>query len=139
MRLITDTNRIIAALIKDGASRKVILSNKFELVTAEFTRKELREHRVEILKKAKISEKDLDGLLALFFKRIYVVDDSALKVKFETAMKIMDKIDPDDTPFIALALYIDNDGIWSDDRHFKMQKVISVFTTSNLLKILSEG
>lgn len=138
MKLIVDTNRIIAALIKNGASRKVILSNKFELITAEFTRKELGKHRAEILKKAKLSEKDFDGLLAMFFKRIYVVDDSAFGIRFGYAMKIMDRIDPNDTPFISLALYIDNDGIWSDDKHFKMQNVIRVFTTSNLLKLLGE-
>ena len=138
MRLIADTNRIIAALIKNGACRRIILSNKFEFLTAEFTKKELSNHRREILDKARITEKSLDELLAMFFKRIYVVDDLALKAKLDYAMKIMDKIDPDDAAFIALALFVDNDGIWSDDRHFKMQKVIRVFTTSDLLKFFNE-
>ena len=42
------------------------------------------------------------------------------------AKEIMDKIDPSDTPFIALALVVENDGIWSDDRHFEEQNRIKI-------------
>jgi predicted nucleic acid-binding protein len=42
----------------------------------------------------------------------------------DDAKEIMDNIDPSDTPFIALALAVENDGIWSDDEHFNKQNRI---------------
>ncbi|MBI4014875.1 MAG: hypothetical protein HY365_02890, partial [Candidatus Aenigmarchaeota archaeon] len=54
------------------------------------------------------------------------------------AKRIMDKIDPDDTPFIALALAVENDGIWSSDKHFERQNKIKIWKTETLLKLLEE-
>ena len=53
------------------------------------------------------------------------------------AKEIMDKIDKDDTKFIALALAVDNDGVWSDDRHFEMQTTIRIWKTSELAKLMA--
>lgn len=41
MILIVDTNRIIAALIKDSVSRSVIMSGKIELISLDFGKKEV--------------------------------------------------------------------------------------------------
>ena len=136
MKIIVDTNRIIAALIKDSTSRKILFSNKFEFLTAEFTKKELDGHKKEILNKVHITESAMDSLMSTLFKRIYVVDDIAIAERFGSAKAIMDKIDSDDTAFIALALAVENDGIWSDDKHFTMQKVIKILKTSDMLKLL---
>ena len=51
------------------------------------------------------------------------------------AAKIMDSIDPDDTPFIAVALATGSD-IWSDDSHFQKQKRIRIRTTIELSQML---
>lgn len=67
---------------------------------------------------------------------MYVVDDSIIKYKFEEAKYIMDKIDKDDTPFIALALAVTNDGIWTDDKHFEKQSRIKVWKTQILSSYL---
>ena len=136
MKIIVDTNRIVAALIKNSTSRRILFSNKFEFLTTEFATKELSDHKKEILVKVHIPESALDKLIANIFKRIYVIDDIAIKERFDQAMAIMDKIDPDDTTFIALALSVENDGIWSDDKHFTMQRVIKTWKTGDMLKFL---
>jgi predicted nucleic acid-binding protein len=51
----------------------------------------------------------------------------------------MDAIDPDDTPFIALASAVENDGIWSDDKHFQQQTRIRVWQTKDLLTLIKRG
>ena len=53
----------------------------------------------------------------------------------DTASKIMDSIDPDDTPFIAAALATGAD-IWSDDKHFEQQNEIKVWKTKDLIQFL---
>jgi predicted nucleic acid-binding protein len=55
------------------------------------------------------------------------------------ARKIMDKIDPSDTPFMALALAVENDGIWSDDRHFLRQRRVKTWKTKDLLGLVRRG
>ena len=44
MRLIVDTNRVIAALVKDSTSRKILLSDKINFLTIEITKQEIEEH-----------------------------------------------------------------------------------------------
>ena len=46
-----------------------------------------------------------------------IIPESEIKQRDE-AKKIMDKIDPDDTIFIALGLSLKNEDISSHDRHF---------------------
>jgi predicted nucleic acid-binding protein len=49
------------------------------------------------------------------------------------AKRIMDKIDPDDSEFVALALKLDA-SIWSHDRHFQAQDRIKIATSGDILK-----
>jgi len=48
MRFVVDTNRIIASLVMDSASRKILLSEKFEFLTVGVASSEIEEHRKEL-------------------------------------------------------------------------------------------
>jgi len=65
MRFVVDTSRIIAALIKDSASRNIHLSDKCEFLTINFAQSEIDEHKQEILEKARISESEFGEVLSL--------------------------------------------------------------------------
>ena len=138
MRLVVNSDRIIAALIRDSKSREIVLSGKFELVTIDFALSEIREHEEEILRKARLSKSHLKSLLSILFSKILVASDLAVETRMNDAIKIMDRIDPDDTPFIALALAIENEGIWTEDRHFEMQKAVKTWKTTDLLRLMNE-
>jgi len=135
MRLVVDTNRIIAALVKDGVSRKIILHFDGELITVGFGKKEIETHKAEILEKAKISEADFELIMDKLFQRIVVLDDTVVTAYLVEAEKVMYKIDKADTIFIAAALATKS-MIWSDDTHFKKQKKIDVLTTKELMERL---
>jgi len=62
----------------------------------------------------------------------------AIKSKLKEAKEIMGAIDPDDVPFIAAALAVENDGIWTDDTHFDRQKRIRVFKTTSLVRMVQD-
>lgn len=51
MKLIIDTNRIIAGLIKNGFSRKIILESAIEFFSPEITNEEILKYKEEILEK----------------------------------------------------------------------------------------
>jgi predicted nucleic acid-binding protein len=137
MRLVVDTSRIIAALIRNSASRTILLSDKIEFITVNFTRLEMEEHKGEILEKAKISEKEFELILSVLLSHVQMISDIAMERKLDEAREIMYSIDPDDVPFIAAALTVENEGIWTDDAHFDRQTRIKVFKTSSLVKILA--
>jgi len=135
MKIVVNTNRIIAALVKDGLSRKIITHFDAELITVGFGKKEIENHREEILKKARISEDSLDLVLEKLFQKLIVLDDRVIEGHLEEAEDIIGNIDKDDVPFIAAALAT-NCVIWSDDHHFKKQKRIEVYTTKELIERL---
>ncbi|MBI2143178.1 hypothetical protein HYU20_02450 [Candidatus Woesearchaeota archaeon] len=139
MKIIVDTNRIIAALVKDSASRKILLSGKFEFLTTGVTKYEIEKYKQEIMEKAQVTEEGFDQIFSLLYSRIFVVDDIVIESKMKEAKQTMDKIDPDDTPFIALALSVENDGIWSHDKHFEEQNKIRIWKTGFLLELLDEN
>jgi predicted nucleic acid-binding protein len=139
MRLVVDTNRIIAALVKDSASRKILLSDKTDFLTIEITKLEIEEHRQELLDKTRLTNEQLNLALSSLFSRVFVLSDIAVESKMDEAREIMDAIDPDDTPFIALASAVENDGIWSDDKHFQQQTRITVWQTKDLLTLIKRG
>ena len=64
-----------------------------------------------------------------------LIVDSIVLSHMEEAAKIMDKIDPDDTKFIAAALATNSD-IWSDDKHFEKQNKVKVWKTKDLIRFL---
>ena len=136
MRLVVDTNRIIAALIKDSVSREIILSGKLELITIRFALSEARKHKKYVLAKTGLTEERLDELITKLFDRIYIVPDSLIKSNLPKAIGMMEDIDPTDAPFISLALSVENDGIWSDDKHFAKQKTVKIWKTGALLKYI---
>lgn len=50
MRILVDTNRIIAALVKDGTSREILFDKEFEFVTPDYSISEINEHKEELKK-----------------------------------------------------------------------------------------
>ncbi len=135
MRLVVDTNRIIAALIKDGLSRHIILHFEGELITIGFSKEELSEHKNEILKKAQISETEFEMIIEKLFSKLIVLDDQVITSTIKEAREIMEKIDPSEVPFIAAAIATQSK-IWSDDKHFKKQNRIEVLNTKELIEKL---
>jgi predicted nucleic acid-binding protein len=55
MRIMVDTNRIIAAMLKAGTTRNILFDENFEFVTPDYTIMEIREHKDELLKKTKLT------------------------------------------------------------------------------------
>lgn len=136
MKLVADTNRIIAALIKDSVSRSILLSKKFEFCSISFSQVEIKKCEKMILQKAGIKKSDYLDLFGRLFSRIALFDETELKAEnVHEAFEIMKKIDPIDAPFLALAIQ-ENCGIWSDDNHFQQQQKAKVYKTSQLAKLV---
>ncbi|MBI1972937.1 hypothetical protein HYS50_02950, partial [Candidatus Woesearchaeota archaeon] len=93
----------------------------------------------ELMKRTDLNESAFDALLGTLYNKINLVADEAIQPYLEEAKQVMQTIDPDDVQFIAAALAISCDGIWSDDKHFQKQSRVKVWTTETLLQELLTG
>ena len=116
--IIIDTNLIISALIKRSYVLFKILDlhlKGIEILTPDYTLEEIKEHKDEILKASKLSEKDFDFIIDVLFRVIKVVKRDVYKDAEKLAKEIAKEFDIDDFPFIALSLKL-SIPIWTNDR-----------------------
>ena len=133
MKLVIDTNRIMAGLLKESTSRKIILDNRFIFYAPDYIETELFRHREYLMKKAKIMESDFDTLLHTLLEQITLVPFEDFEQEYPRAIRIMESIDENDAPFLAVGLALRLHGIWTEDRHFLRQDLIRVFHTGDLV------
>lgn len=136
MILVVDTSGIISALIRDSSSRRVLLSPRFLFYTPDFTLDEINRYIPLITRKSSLPGGDVLLLINDLLQRIQVIGFDKYVHKYLEAEEIIGEIDPDDAPFIALALSIPNDGIWSNDKHFLKQDRVKIWTTGDLIKLI---
>lgn len=137
MELVADSNRIIASLIKNGYSRRILLSRKFSFFTAEFGLNEVIKYKPLIKKKARINEDGFNFLMQNLMSKIKVLSEEEIsRNSIDKAIEIMREIDVDDVVFVALSIELKNIPIWSDDKHFKKQNKVKVYTTKQLAEFL---
>ena len=136
MKLIIDSNRIISALIKDGLTREIITSNKIQFYTLNYVLDEIMKYKKYIVKKAKINDNQIDYLFNLLMENIIIISDKKINQYMGKAINVMKDIDINDSPILACALAIENDGIWTEDRDFDKQNKIKIWKTSDLINFL---
>ncbi len=139
MKLIVDSNRIIAGLIRDGGARKVLNDPLFTFFAPDYTLEEIRRHEEEICEKAGIPKERMELLLALLVLRIEIVPKSEYEGTMGFAKALMGERDPDDAPFLACALAMKADGIWSEDADFEQQDTVRIWKTRELLALIGHG
>ena len=134
MRLVIDTNIVFSALRAGGKTRECITA-PVELCAPEFFYSEFENHRETILSKTNLDEDQLTTLFALLFENIELVPRSEFADHIPKAREIMESIEPDDVPFLALALSQECD-IWSDDEHFQEQPAVKAWESHDLFRHL---
>jgi len=136
MKIILDINVIISALIKENSINRALLNIPFfEFYLPDYALKELKKYEQLILEKTNLNKDDLRALVKILLSRVKVIEETVFLPYLGQAERIIGKIDRKDTPYIALALSIENDGIWTLDKHFKQQSIIKIFTTEDLLNL----
>jgi predicted nucleic acid-binding protein len=132
MKLVCDTNIVFSGVIAGGKTRELLLSDRIELYAPEFFFTELDNHREEISEKSNLSEDELGLLLDLLFKDTEVVPKEEFEDELSQAAERIGETDPDDVPFLALALHLDVD-LWSDDTDFDDQDAVKNWKTHELV------
>ena len=131
MKFVLDTNIILSALIKDSLTRKIIKNLEFEFFAPSFSLSEIKKYKKYVCEKSSITEKQFDVVLKTLFENIEIVSVDFYKKYIKESKKLIS--DVKDTPFLACAISLNAD-IWSDDRDFKEQKKVKIYTTHEFIK-----
>lgn len=133
MQLVVDANILFSALIKAGASRRIMLFSGHDLYAPEFTFEEFKKHLPELQKKTGLPREELlqnfETLLQL--AEIKLVPFEEFKHKREFAAKISPDIG--DVAYVALALHLQCP-LWTQDKQLKKQNKVKVITTKEMLE-----
>lgn len=133
MELVVDTNIVFSALIADGKTREIIITGEQELHVPEYFFNELSNNLDEVEEKTGLERHELEMLLNILFEQMHVVPREEFEDRLNQARNLIADTDPDDAPFLALALHLDA-GIWSDDQHFQEQESVEVWRTHELIQ-----
>jgi len=134
-----DANIILSALMKNGITRKILLSKEIEFYTIQYTLEEVLKYNALIKRKSGLNDHELTIILDTIFENIKIIPIKNVKSNFKKAFEVMKNIDPKDAPILAGAMSIPNDGLWTNDEHLKQQKLNKTIGTKELLSIISVG
>src|SRR3989344_3171117 len=73
MRIVIDSNRVIAALISDGTTRELIFNKEFEFFAPDYLKTEIEKYKEEIVNKSGLENEEFDVLLSILFEKIKVL------------------------------------------------------------------
>jgi predicted nucleic acid-binding protein len=71
-----------------------------------------------------MNEKEFELLFGLVMEDIKIVPDKKIKAQMKKAIDVMKDIDINDSPILACAFAIPNEGIWSEDKDFYKQNIV---------------
>lgn len=134
LNLIIDTNSLISALVRDSTARKIFFHPEFTFHAPAHLLNEIDLHFKEISRKSGFDEMSTNLLFNFLTSYIKFHSTEKFKSKLEEAAQLVS--DSGDLEFIALALAVPNDGIWTADKHFEEQDKIKVWKTIDLLKLI---
>lgn len=134
MRLVVDTNIIISSLLKESMSRRIIMLPELDLYTPEYVNIEIERHSDRIRKSTGLPDHEFNLLMSQILSGMTVIPLEEFKDNLKPAYEVMKDIDPEDTAFLALAMSLDCDGIWTNDSDFDKQDLVKVWKTHMLKK-----
>ena len=137
MILIVDSNIVISSLIRDSTTRSILINTPFILYAPETMINEIRKYEDYILKKSGLTKSDFERLFDLVSENINILEKEKYEKHLEEADKIIGHVHKGDVPFVALALAITNDGIWTDDKDFERQNRIKIWKTKDILNLIN--
>ena len=136
MKLVIDTNIILSALIRDSITRKIIMESDLRFYFPKISLSEIDKYRNLVIEKSGLSEGGYQRLFNTIKKYLNVVEPHKFEPYLKEANQLMGHIDNKDVVFLALALSVPNSKVWSDDKHFKQQDQINVYTTNEMIEFL---
>jgi predicted nucleic acid-binding protein len=118
-KYVIDANILFSAII---GSRRVYLEliKNVELYAPDYILKEIEKYEQLLLKKTKLTKKELNDFLIKLFKGVTILPSIIMnRESKQKAMDLCKDIDEKDTPYVALAIEMDVSVISNDKKLYK--------------------
>ena len=143
MKIIVDTNIVFSGILNSSSKIGRILTTSnlhLELYSCDFMKFELKKHRNKLVQLSKSTEDKIEEIQHLTTTHITFINESLIPVEhFINAEILLKDVDINDTPFVALAAFLDAK-LWTGDKKLynglKKQHFDAVIDTSELLVLL---
>jgi len=133
MEFVVDTNIAIAAIIRRGGTRFLMLRPDLELASPQRLLEELEKYEQEMAEKSGLGIENVEKAIALVLSNIRIVKREEYAMHEQRAQALAP--DKDDAPFFALALALDYP-IWSNEKRLKRQGEVKVYCTGEIASLL---
>ena len=142
MRVVVDTNILFSALLnsKSNIGNLLFLSGKrFSFYSCTHLRNEIQNNWDKLKTISGLSDKNLNDSLFVLYKRITFINEELIPDDiWHKATKLVQHIDPDDIPFIALTEFL-NAVLWTGDKvlykGLKARNYKRIIITSEMLSV----
>ncbi len=133
-KIVVDANIIIAALFGSRATIIILTGQNYSFYAPKFIINEIKKHKNEICQKAKKSLFDFDRELQALLIFIIFLDKTQYNPFFNEAEILMNNRDSGDVVYIASALAVHADFIWTNDKDFTAQFLIPIKNTEQFIE-----
>jgi len=136
MMLVIDNNVLFALMKPDSSASKIFHSLNKKLLAPEHIKKEFKKHEKECMLKSNLGKQEFEKRLTEVEARVIFYGPLEYSRSFNDALAVVD--DPDDAHYLALALSL-GASIWSNDAHFRKQRLVGVYTTRDMVELVLGG
>ena len=120
--LVVDSNIVFSGILNTNSKIGQLLTKApgtAVFYSCEFLQIEIRRHHSKLAKITKLSAEELDELESLVTQKIRFINENLLDEDIlEQAESLVKDIDPDDAPFLALAIQL-NAKLWTGDKKLR--------------------
>lgn len=135
MKVVLDANIVISAILGSKVTNEIITSEKYTLFAPRMIFSEIIKYKDEICEKASLNEKEFYETLNALTAFIRLVDYTKYQDYIEEAKNAIGHRDIKDVDYIACALALNANFIWTNDKDFSAQDLVSVNNTSEVMRL----
>jgi predicted nucleic acid-binding protein len=139
MFLIIDTNVLFSLVVK-GKVRKLfkqLWKERINPIIPEFSKEELLEIKSDLMKFARLNEKEFEQFINDLGKFVKVIPMSVYEQFLDEAKKISPH--KKDAPLFALSLAFNKAPIWSRELRLRRQKFVKVLSDKEVEELLKKS
>jgi predicted nucleic acid-binding protein len=130
---VADANVLIAALMRDSTTRRLLVLGGHEIHVPDFVFEEIEGHWDELSSRTGLTPDAFREVLGVMRAHLaeHHVDEYAHYL--DAAIRLLANRDVKDAPYVALALALRTDGLWTQDRGLVSMEGVPVVRTVNLV------
>ncbi len=134
MRIVVDANIVIMALLGSRATYVILTSGNHLFYVPKKIIQEIKKHSLLVCEKLNISSEEFRDNLQAVLLFVRSITREECEPWLEKAKQALDARDSSDAEYLACALAVQADFIWTQDKDFSAQHLVLVKNTQQFLE-----